>query len=775
MKNLRLSTQIAISLFTVALLVGIAIGELERRYETKRLHASLQEQADLTVSLIGGLLIEAILVQETPVIDTAINEAVKRTPKLLAITIFDAYGKRLSNSSNPDHTVTQDTRKYSKNIFFEGEKIGSMDVIWSTTQGQLEIREDVNTARLNTFATLTVISILFMILVSRLAMQPLRIVHERMTHTINRNGIGSDQLPKYSSVEFLALNKSVTTLETALSERDQREKELRIASQKAAQASKAKSEFLANMSHEIRTPMNGVIGMAELILETELDQNQRIYAETISKSGSALLTIINDILDFSKIEAGKLELDPISFDLNRALEDVVALIAAKASQKDVEVTLRYDPELPCYYLGDVGRIRQVLTNIIGNAAKFTLSGYVLINVSGVKTSNGIQLRFDVEDTGIGIPQEKIDSIFNEFEQVEGTASRNFEGTGLGLAISTRLIKIMGGDISVTSKIGKGSVFTVLFTLPTTNDIPHDEDVEKVNFTGKTALIVDDLPVNLNILSERLRSWGIVCQTASSGNEALDCLKKHYAQGKQFDFAVLDFQMPGMHGGMLAEHIREDKIYDTLPIIMLSSVDQGIDLATKKRLRIEQTLLKPARAQILRNAIALALNMNVKSRPQNTPPASDKYGDVGMSQNPLNILVAEDNKTNQLVLKTMLKAIEPQLTIAQNGREAVDMFPDLKPDLILMDMSMPEMDGLEATQNIRNIEKSASLHRTPIIALTANAMKGDRQRCIDAGMDDYLSKPIRKDLLMKMIKTWSAANTNPGAENPITPGKNLASG
>jgi signal transduction histidine kinase/DNA-binding response OmpR family regulator len=773
MKNIRLSTQIAISLFTTALLVGIAIGEIERRYETKRLNASLQEQADLTVSLIGGLLIEAILVRDTPVIDTAINEAVERNPKLLAITIFDANGKRLSYSATPLHTDMQNTRKYSKDILFEGEKFGAMDVLWSTAQGHQLISQNVNLARLKTFTTLTIISVLFLVLVSRLAMLPLRIVHERMTHTINRDTIENDQLPKYSSVEFLALNKSVTTLETALSERDQREKELRIASEEAARASKAKSEFLANMSHEIRTPMNGVIGMAELILETELNQDQRIYAETISKSGSALLTIINDILDFSKIEAGKLELDPISFDLNKALEDVVALIAAKASQKDVEVTLRYDPELPCNYLGDIGRIRQIMTNIIGNAAKFTLSGYVLISVSGVQTSDGIQLRFDVEDTGIGIPKEKIDSIFNEFEQVEGTASRNFEGTGLGLAISTRLIKIMDGDISVTSEVGQGSIFSIQLTLPTTNDMPCDEAEENINFTGKTALIVDDLPVNLNILSERLRSWGVHCRTASSGKEALQSLDDWYAQGKHFDFAILDFQMPGMHGGMLAEHIREGKIYGTLPIIMLSSVDQGMDLATKKRLRIEQTLLKPARAQILRNAVASALNMNVQSQPQKSNTALDRYEDA--SQNPLNILVAEDNKTNQLVLKTMLKIIKPQLTIAQNGREAVDIFSDLRPDLILMDMSMPEMDGLEATQNIRNIEASAGLHRTPIIALTANAMKDDRQRCIDAGMDDYLSKPIRKDLLLTMIETWSSENTKPSTENPTAPVKFSASG
>ena len=557
------------------------------------------------------------------------------------------------------------------------------------------------------------------------------------------------------------MNKSVTTLETALSERDEREQELRIASDKAARASKAKSEFLANMSHEIRTPMNGVIGMAELILETDLDQNQKIYAETISKSGSALLTIINDILDFSKIEAGKLELDPMPFDLNKALEDVVSLVAAKASQKDVEVTLRFDPNLPNGYIGDVGRIRQIMTNIVGNAAKFTLNGYVLISVSGKSLSDTVQLKFDIEDTGIGIPEDKLNNIFNEFEQVEGAANRNFEGTGLGLAISTRLIKMMGGEISVKSKVGNGSIFTVSFDLPISNDIPNEENDRRINLAGKTALIVDDLTVNLNILSERLLSWGVKCKTASSGKAALLLLEERYNAGKEYDFAILDFQMPGMHGAMLAEHIQENKNFDDLPIIMLSSVDQGIDLATKKRLRINETLLKPARAQVLRNAVASALKLDTPPERAILNKSSKDYDSI--SSIPLNILVAEDNKTNQLVLKTMLKITKAHLRIAQNGREAVAIFPQLKPDLILMDMSMPEMDGLEATRKIRDLEAEAGLPRTPIIALTANAMKGDRQRCIDAGMDDYLSKPIRKDKLLYTIEKWCANNTATGSE------------
>jgi CheY-like chemotaxis protein len=503
--------------------------------------------------------------------------------------------------------------------------------------------------------------------------------------------------------------------------------------------------------------MNGIIGMAELILETELNRDQKTYADTISKSGTALLTIINDILDFSKIEAGKLELDAMPFDLNRALEDVVTLVAAKASQKDVEVSLRYDPALPMGYTGDVGRIRQIITNIVGNAAKFTLKGYVVINVSGKQTEGSVQLQFDIEDTGIGIPEEKIKSIFNEFEQVEGAANRNFEGTGLGLAISTRLIRMMEGEISVTSKVGKGSVFTVCFELPISNDIPNEAHLE-VNLAGKTALVVDDLPVNLNILSERLRSWGVKCQTAASGSAAIQRLREKCNTGVGYDFAILDYQMPEMDGAMLAERIRENADCDNLPIIMLSSVDQGIDLATRKRLRIDETLLKPARAQVLKSAIIAALKMDTaqQSLVQNTV-AKNASSDPLFA---LNILVAEDNKTNQLVLKTMLKKTQAKLTITQNGTEVVAAYSKINPDLILMDMSMPEMDGLEATMKIREIEAVSKGSRTPIIALTANAMMGDRDRCIKAGMDDYLSKPIRKDILLKTIHKWDTTHSSP---------------
>ncbi len=537
-------------------------------------------------------------------------------------------------------------------------------------------------------------------------------------------------------------------LEHALRRLEDSNRDLEIARGAAEQANRAKSDFLANMSHEIRTPINGVLGMTELLYSTGLNRRQRQLADTIRTSAVSLLDIINDILDLSKIESGKLELDETEIDVREIVEDIGDLFAERAQSKGLELVTSIPPKMRTTYVGDPVRLRQVLTNLVGNAIKFTYTGEIVIGVCLVENGDdGTTLKFSIRDSGIGISPEAQERIFESFAQADGSTTRKFGGTGLGLTICRQLVELMGGAIDVQGQPGRGSVFWFTAKLK-----PSDHTIEPSgheDLRGVRVLVVDDNSTSANVLCNQLNAWGMRSQCTSDPHCALDLLRSEKASGDPFDLVLLDASLPDSASLDIACAVGDDSEFEQLRTIVLISVTDT-DAEAWKRAGVASCVVKPVRQSLLCNSLMGAIH--------DTEDESWSVQDAAPASGPVRfhgkVLLAEDNLINQQVASGMLTEFGVEVDIVANGVQALSALSNSEYDLVLMDCQMPEMDGLEATEEVRRVEsEQSSAERIPIVALTASALAGDRERCLAAGMDSYMSKPFTRAQLQSLLTSW----------------------